>query len=134
MSSAPMLIAGGGLGGLTAALALARAGIRCHVLEKADDFVELGAGLQLAPNATRVLADLGILDRVAEVAVFPRRLVLRDAVGGGNLTELDVSGCRISDAVAKRRTWNVAEPFAGTVIEFPFGKLKSTPGCPTTGS
>src|SRR5437588_517179 len=90
MSSAPMLIAGGGLGGLTAALALARAGIRCHVLEKADDFVELGAGLQLAPNATRVFADLGILDRVAEVAVFPRRLVLRDAVGGGSLTELDV--------------------------------------------
>ena len=82
---------GGGLGGLTAALALARAGIRSHVLEKADDFVELGAGLQLAPNATRILADLGILDKVAEVAVFPRRLVLRDAVGGGIITELDVS-------------------------------------------
>jgi len=75
---------------LTAALALARAGIRSHVLEKADDFVELGAGLQLAPNATRVLADLGIYERVAEVAVFPRRLVLGDAVGGGIVTELDV--------------------------------------------
>jgi len=83
------LIVGGGLGGLTAALALARAGIRSHVLEKADDFVELGAGLQLAPNATRILADLGIFDKVAEVAVFPSRLVLRDAVGGGIVTELD---------------------------------------------
>src|SRR5437868_999003 len=89
-SPAPLLIVGGGLGGLTAALALARAGIRSHVLEKADDFVELGAGLQLAPNATRVLADLGIFERIAEVAVFPRRLVLADAVGGGIVTELDV--------------------------------------------
>src|SRR5439155_20268543 len=90
MSTAPLLIGGGGLGGLTAARALDRAGIRSHVLEKADDFVELGAGLQLAPNATRVLADLGIYERVAEVAVFPRRLVLGDAVGGGIVTELDV--------------------------------------------
>lgn len=55
-------IVGAGIAGLTAALALARKGIAARVLEQAPAFEEVGAGLQLSPNASRVLADLGLLD------------------------------------------------------------------------
>ena len=65
---ADILVVGGGIGGLTAGLALTRAGHRVLVLEKAAQFAELGAGLQLAPNATRVLAGLGVLGRVLRPA------------------------------------------------------------------
>jgi salicylate hydroxylase len=86
-----ILVVGGGIGGLTAALALARAGLGVRVLERAAGFAELGAGLQLAPNATRVLRGLGVLDRVVEAGVLPRRLLLRSALTGDELTRLDVS-------------------------------------------
>ncbi|MCW2720533.1 FAD-binding protein, partial [Pseudonocardia sp.] len=50
-----VLVVGGGIGGLTAALCSARAGLTVRVLEQAAAFGEIGAGIQLAPNATRVL-------------------------------------------------------------------------------
>ena len=90
MGRIPLLIAGGGIGGLGAALALSRHGRPAHVLEKAPQFAEIGAGLQLAPNATGMLHRLGILDRVLEQAVRPRRLIMRDAFSGDRITELDV--------------------------------------------
>src|SRR5690606_17863933 len=55
-------IVGAGIAGLTTALALARKGIASHVLEQAPALAEVGAGLQLSPNASRILADLGLLD------------------------------------------------------------------------
>ena len=58
------VIAGAGIGGLAAAVALSRAGLRVTVLERAPVVEETGAGLQLAPNATGLLRELGILDRV----------------------------------------------------------------------
>src|SRR3979409_2433663 len=70
----PLLVSGGGIGGVAAALSLARRGRRVHVLEKAPDLTEIGAGLQLAPNAMRVLDWLGILERVKSAAVFPPKL------------------------------------------------------------
>jgi 3-hydroxybenzoate 6-monooxygenase len=88
--SGEVLVAGGGIGGLTAALALARKGQRVRVLERSHEFAELGAGLQMAPNASRVLARLGVLDRVIEVGVPPRRLVFRSAVTGRDLAAIDV--------------------------------------------
>ncbi|MFI9557565.1 FAD-dependent monooxygenase [Nonomuraea endophytica] len=85
-----ILIAGGGIGGLTTALACARAGRRVRVLERSAKFAEIGAGLQLAPNATRVLDRLGVLDRVVEAGVLPERLVFNDALTGERLTHLDL--------------------------------------------
>src|SRR3954452_21043990 len=84
------LIVGGGIGGLTAALALARTGRRVHVLEKAPSFGEIGAGLQLAPNAMRRLDRLGLVPALLEHAVQPRRLVWMDALAGERVTALDL--------------------------------------------
>lgn len=86
------LVVGGGIGGLAAALALARDGRRVRVLERAEQFAELGAGLQLAPNATRLLQEWGLLDELRELGHEPRRLVLADAVTGRELTALDLTG------------------------------------------
>ncbi|MCJ9735996.1 FAD-dependent oxidoreductase, partial [Bradyrhizobium sp. PRIMUS42] len=58
--SRTIVIAGAGIGGLTAALALANRGFRIVVLEKAERLEEVGAGLQLSPNASRVLVELGL--------------------------------------------------------------------------
>jgi salicylate hydroxylase len=65
------IIAGGGVGGLTTALALAQAGFDVTIYEQAAAIEEFGAGLQLTPNATRVLARLGALDAVRDIAMAP---------------------------------------------------------------
>ncbi len=83
-----LLIAGGGIGGLAAALAATRAGWQVQVLEQAAAFSEVGAGVQLGPNATRVLRDLGRLDAVRQTACAPQRLVARDARRGHTLGTL----------------------------------------------
>ena len=59
-----ILIAGGGIGGLTAALCLARKGFDVEVFEQAPEFSEIGAGIQLSPNCTRVLHHLGLEKRM----------------------------------------------------------------------
>lgn len=82
------LILGGGIGGLATALSVARAGMPVRLLEQAPEFTEIGAGLQVGANATRVLGHLGVLDRVEELAVHPERGVLMDAVTGERLTAL----------------------------------------------
>jgi 2-polyprenyl-6-methoxyphenol hydroxylase-like FAD-dependent oxidoreductase len=85
------LVVGGGIGGLSAALCLARRGADVTVLERSKSFAEVGAGIQLAPNAIRILRELGVLEEITPVAVLPRRLVLADAIGGGELTSLDLT-------------------------------------------
>jgi salicylate hydroxylase len=67
-----LLIAGAGIGGLTAGLALGRAGFEVAIFERAAVLEEFGAGLQLTPNATRVLARLGALEAVRRFALAPR--------------------------------------------------------------
>jgi 2-polyprenyl-6-methoxyphenol hydroxylase-like FAD-dependent oxidoreductase len=86
-----IVIVGGGIGGLCAALSLGRRGFEVTVLERSPRFGEIGAGLQLAPNATRVLKSLGLLGQVLDVGVLPDRLVLADATTHEELTALDVS-------------------------------------------
>ncbi|MGC4024779.1 MAG: FAD-dependent monooxygenase [Mesorhizobium sp.] len=75
----PILIAGAGIAGLSAALAFARRGADVRIFERAEKLEEVGAGLQLSPNATRLLARLGVLDELMESAVEPDAIVLRRA-------------------------------------------------------
>jgi 3-hydroxybenzoate 6-monooxygenase len=86
----PTVIVGGGIGGLTAALALSRTGRRVHVVEKAEAFGEIGAGLQLAPNAMHVLDELGLLAEIGKEAVFPARLQWMDALTAKPITAIDL--------------------------------------------
>lgn len=83
-----LLIVGGGIGGLASALACARAGVHVELLEQAPEFTEVGAGIQLGPNAVRVLADWGQMEALRAVAAFPERLTVRDAHDGGTLGTL----------------------------------------------
>ncbi|WP_182909923.1 FAD-dependent oxidoreductase [Microbispora sp. H13382] len=85
-----VLVVGGGIGGLSAAFALARAGLRVRVLEQAREFGEVGAGLQIAPNCTRILHDYGLLEEAKSLGVVPKSMVMRDAVDGRELTRLDL--------------------------------------------
>ncbi|HEX3465921.1 MAG TPA: FAD-dependent monooxygenase [Candidatus Elarobacter sp.] len=89
-STERLLIVGGGIGGLATALALARHGVATEVAEQAAEFREIGAGLQLAPNASWALSRLGVLEQVNETAVFPARMVWMDALSGEPLTSLDL--------------------------------------------
>ena len=86
----PLLIVGGGIGGLATALAASQAGYPAHVIEKAEEFTEIGAGLQLAPNATRMLDRLGIWGEIQKHAIFPKRLIMMDAVSGRHITSLNL--------------------------------------------
>jgi len=70
-------IAGGGLGGLTAALALRQKGIRVTVLEQAPQLGEVGAGIQTAPNASRVLISLGLRAQLTAIHTEPQDQVRR---------------------------------------------------------
>lgn len=88
--SAPIhvIIAGAGIGGLAAALSLARAGAQVSVLERAPAFDEVGAGIQLSPNATCILRDLGLLDAVAQTGLAPVRLCVRRGSDGLELATM----------------------------------------------
>ena len=79
-SNRPVLIAGGGIGGLAAALAMARLGLPVKVLEQASQIGEIGAGIQLGPNAFSAFDALGIGERARATAVYTERLVMMDAV------------------------------------------------------
>lgn len=92
--SLPLAVVGGGIGGLAAALAAARAGREVVLVERSAAFGELGAGLQLAPNACAALEDLGVLDAVRQAAVDPPRLVMMDATSGAEITGLDLGSER----------------------------------------
>jgi 2-polyprenyl-6-methoxyphenol hydroxylase-like FAD-dependent oxidoreductase len=76
----PVLIAGGGIGGLAAALGLAQKGIRSILLEKAAALGEIGAGIQLGPNAFHAFDYLGVGEAARGMAVYIDQLRLMDAL------------------------------------------------------
>ena len=77
MANGRVLIAGGGIGGLTAALCLADAGFEVSLFEQSADFGEVGAGIQLSPNCTRVLHHLGLEPALASYAFLPEGMEFR---------------------------------------------------------
>ena len=79
-AGAPVIVAGGGIGGLAAALALAQRGFRVKVLEQAAELGEIGAGIQLAPNAFAAFDALGIGPQARGRAVYTDRMVMMDAI------------------------------------------------------
>jgi salicylate hydroxylase len=86
-----ILVAGGGLGGLAAALAARKAGWDARVLEQAAAFSEVGAGIQLGPNATSILRGWGLLEgELASLVGRPQWLRVRDAMSGRELATLQV--------------------------------------------
>jgi salicylate hydroxylase len=85
-----VLIAGGGIAGMAAGLAAARAGWSATVLERAAEFSEVGAGVQLGPNVTRILSAWGLGDALAQVAAFPNGLHARSMATGEVLATLPV--------------------------------------------
>jgi salicylate hydroxylase len=84
----PVAIAGGGIGGLACALALAQRGFRALVLEQAREFGEVGVGLQVAPNALAVLDALGVGAAAKQNALLIERLVMMDAVSGAEVVNI----------------------------------------------
>ena len=92
-----MLIAGGGIGGLAAAIALGRRGINSEILERSHFTEESGAGIQLGPNATRALQRLGVLDAIEPRSFRPEAIVIYDALSGRRLSSMP-----LGEAAAKR--------------------------------
>jgi salicylate hydroxylase len=86
--SRTVIVAGAGIGGLTVSLALARSGFRVLVLERAERLEETGAGIQLSPNATRTLIDLGLGDRLRPHVVSPSALRVLDARSGSEIVRI----------------------------------------------
>jgi salicylate hydroxylase len=88
MTKQKVVICGAGIGGLAAALACQRAGWQVDVLERAEQFSHIGAGIQLGPNVMRILQAWGLGRALSEVAAFPSQLQVRDAISGAELGRL----------------------------------------------
>lgn len=86
----PVLVAGGGIGGLAAALALARLGYAVRVLEQSPEIGEIGAGIQLGPNAFSAFDALGVGERARSRAVYTERMLLMDAVDETEIASVPV--------------------------------------------
>ena len=95
-----VLVAGGGIGGLAAALSLVRQGYRVRVFEQAAQIGEIGAGIQLGPNAFHAFDALGVGDRARAGAVFTDSMVMHDAVDGSEVGRI------LTDAAFRERFGN----------------------------
>jgi salicylate hydroxylase len=85
-----VVIAGAGIGGLTAALCLSKAGHDVHVVESAAMFLDIGAGIQCGANALCVMQHLGVLEKLIEVGVTPKRVEFRDYQTGSALHTIEL--------------------------------------------
>lgn len=94
----PVVVAGGGIGGLCCALTLARAGHQVQVLERSAEFREVGAGIQLGPNVFRMFERLGLTQAMSDLAWFPGNLVMMDGVSAERVIAMPVG----SDAFRAR--------------------------------
>ena len=95
--SLPVLVAGGGIGGLAVALALVRQGFKVQVFEQATEIGEIGAGIQLGPNAFHAFDALGVGERTRSKAVYTDCIVMHDAID-----EYQIGKIETGDAFRKR--------------------------------
>ena len=84
----PVLIAGAGIAGLSAALLLGQKGIRSEILERETDRTDAGAGIQLGPNAVRILQAMGAAEKLSPLAVTPDQLIVHDGETGAILARM----------------------------------------------
>jgi salicylate hydroxylase len=90
--SAPILIAGGGIGGMALALALAKRGLASIVLERQQEFAPAGAGIQIGPNGVRVLRELGVAEALEGFAGKPEAIEVFAGTSGRRLARLPLGG------------------------------------------
>lgn len=90
MPEEQIVIAGGGIGGFAAALALSQKGRAVKLLEQASEFGEVGAGIQIGPNVFKMFDVLGVTEAINDVAVFPDNLVMRDGLTGKRITSVPI--------------------------------------------
>ncbi|MEX2034095.1 MAG: FAD-dependent monooxygenase [Xanthobacteraceae bacterium] len=84
----PVLVIGGGLGGASVALALARKGFRVRLLEQAPEFGVIGFGIQLGPNVFPMFDRLGVADAVLAQSIVPKAILMVDSVDGGEIARI----------------------------------------------
>lgn len=87
----PVIVVGGGIGGLAAALALANRGVAVQVLEQSSRFGEIGAGIQLSPNVFRMFDRLGVTGAIERDACFVEALIMMDSVTGAEVTKVPLT-------------------------------------------
>jgi salicylate hydroxylase len=127
-ASRTIVIAGAGIGGLTAALALAAKGFRVLILEKTARLEEAGAGLQLSPNATRVLIGLGLGARLAPHVTVPGSVSIMTARSGGEVIRLPLGSARDDAPYWLVHRADLQSALLGAVTAHPDVELRL--GCP----
>ncbi|WP_420414678.1 FAD-dependent monooxygenase [Roseibium sp.] len=119
----PIVIAGAGIGGLTAALTLRQAGHDVVLMDKARELAEVGAGLQLSPNACTVLNQLGLLDDVVELGYAPGNLRIWSGKSGKQIGQV-----RLGDFVRGRHGAPFVVIHRADLQQALLKKVKDTPG------
>jgi 2-polyprenyl-6-methoxyphenol hydroxylase-like FAD-dependent oxidoreductase len=89
-ASLPIVVVGAGIGGLAAALAIARRGFDVQIIEQAREFKEIGAGVQFGPNAYKMMERLGLRDAINHLAVIPHDLIMMDSISSEVVTRIPV--------------------------------------------
>jgi 3-hydroxybenzoate 6-monooxygenase len=125
----PILIAGGGIGGLATAIGLAQKGIRSLVLEKAPELGEIGAGIQLGPNAFHAFDYLGVGDQARAIAVYIDNLRLMDAIDGTEITRIpldDAFRARFKNPYAVIHRGDLHGVFLKACVAHPLVELRTS--------
>lgn len=133
-NSLPIIIVGGGIGGVATALALSRKGHAVQILEQAAELREIGAGIQMPPNAFKAFETLGILKDIQDLAAYPERLVLGDIISGETVFQVP-----IGDEFIHRFGFRYALLHRGDILETLLRACRSSDlvkietGCRVTG-
>lgn len=85
-----VIVVGGGIGGLATAVSLRRQGLLVRLYERQSTFGEVGAGMQLATNCTRILQDFGLFDEAVSLGVLSKRMLMTDALDNEEVIALDL--------------------------------------------